>query len=134
MRYAVFPGRLAVELQGRVTVYDTLDHRISGVSQQQGGDSSLTFRSQHGTVSVASLPIVHATGAPAPHANFAQPRAMPEPHGGGASDRAAPGAAKGGSGGTEAVALIEQLARLRAAGVLTDEEFHSKKRELLDRL
>jgi hypothetical protein len=36
--------------------------------------------------------------------------------------------------GTDAIALIEQLARLRDAGVLTEDEFNSKKRELLDRL
>jgi hypothetical protein len=49
--------RLAVELNGHVTVYDSLDHQISGVSQQQGSGGSLTFTSQYGTVSVSSLPI-----------------------------------------------------------------------------
>ncbi|MBU4110633.1 SHOCT domain-containing protein, partial [bacterium] len=41
-RYAVFANRLAVEINGEVTVYDTLDNNIGGVSQQQGGDNSLT--------------------------------------------------------------------------------------------
>jgi hypothetical protein len=38
VRYAYFnrTHRLAVELNGKVTVYDTLNHEISGVSQQQG--------------------------------------------------------------------------------------------------
>jgi hypothetical protein len=38
MRYAYFNAthRLAVELNGHVTVYDSLDHQIGGVSQQQG--------------------------------------------------------------------------------------------------
>src|SRR5256885_9332103 len=38
-RYAYFPGarRLAVSRGGQVTVYDTLDHSIGGVQQQQGG-------------------------------------------------------------------------------------------------
>ena len=60
IRYAYFAGprRLAVELNGRVTIYDTLDHQIGGVSQQQAYDSSLTFTSQYGTVSIASLPVV----------------------------------------------------------------------------
>ncbi len=35
-RYAVFQGCLAVELEGVVTLYDTLNHHIGGVSQQQG--------------------------------------------------------------------------------------------------
>jgi len=60
IRYAVFPQRLAVELNGEVTVYDTLDNNIGGVSQQQGGDTSLTFSSQYGTLSVNALPIVYS--------------------------------------------------------------------------
>jgi hypothetical protein len=60
IRYAVFPDarRLAVEIDGSVTVYDTLDHNISGISQQQGGGSSLTFTSQKGVVGLAELPVV----------------------------------------------------------------------------
>ena len=48
IRYACFPAtrRLAIQIDGRVTVYDTLDHQISGFSQQQSGDASLTFTSQ----------------------------------------------------------------------------------------
>ena len=66
VRYAYFNSarRLAVELSGHVTVYDSLDHEISGVSQQQGSQGSLTFTSQYGTVSVSSLPIVSMDGAP----------------------------------------------------------------------
>src|SRR5512132_4555385 len=60
LRYAYFPaaGRLAVDLNGEVTVYDTLDHQIGGVSQQQSGDASFTFVSQRGLVRVADLPVV----------------------------------------------------------------------------
>ena len=66
IRYACFPAtrRLAIQLDGReVAVYDTLDHQISGFSQQQSGDASLTFTSQHGVVRVADLPRVGAPGA-----------------------------------------------------------------------
>lgn len=72
IRYAVFPNRLAVELNGQVSVYDTLDHNIGGVSQQQGNNTSLTFNSQWGTINVSSLPLV--TGQPLPavaNTNFA---------------------------------------------------------------
>lgn len=55
-RYAIFPGKLAVQVNSQVTVYDTLNHNIGGVSQQQGGDNSLTFSSQFGTISVNQLP------------------------------------------------------------------------------
>ena len=60
IRYACFPTtrRLAIQIDGRVTVYDTLDHQIAGFSQQQSGDASLTFTSQHGLVRVADLPVV----------------------------------------------------------------------------
>jgi hypothetical protein len=58
-RYAFFADtrRLAVDLgQGDVHVYDTADHRISGVQQHQ--DSSgrkVTFTSQHGEVALDKL-------------------------------------------------------------------------------
>ena len=60
VRYAYFADarRLAIELDGKVTVYDTFDHRISGFSQQQSGSASLTFSSQHGSVDVSRLPVV----------------------------------------------------------------------------
>src|SRR5271155_2568012 len=60
LRYAYFPGprRLAIQRGGEVRVYDSDEHRISGFSQQQSGDQSLTFTSQHGLVRVADLPLV----------------------------------------------------------------------------
>lgn len=61
MRYAWFPQsrRLAVDLGGSVWVYDTGDHQIGGVSQQQSGQGmTLTFTSQHGVINLASLPVV----------------------------------------------------------------------------
>ncbi|WP_245413794.1 SHOCT domain-containing protein [Fulvimarina endophytica] len=56
-RYAVFPekARLAIERGGETTIYDTGEHRIGGVSQQQGGTSSLRFSSQLGTVEADDL-------------------------------------------------------------------------------
>jgi hypothetical protein len=60
VRYAAFPSsrRLVVERQGRMTIYDTADHVISGVSQAQSGRSTLTFSSQHGEVNIADLDVV----------------------------------------------------------------------------
>ncbi|MDP3839721.1 MAG: SHOCT domain-containing protein [Methylococcales bacterium] len=48
MRYAYFATirRLAIEANGRVTLYDTLDHQIGGFSQQQSVGGSITFTSQ----------------------------------------------------------------------------------------
>jgi hypothetical protein len=52
VRYAYFPAarRLAVDLKGKVTVYDTQDHQIGGFSQQQSELGSLSFASQFGPV------------------------------------------------------------------------------------
>jgi hypothetical protein len=60
VRYAYFAAarRLALEIAGRVTIYDMLDHRISGVAQQQGAASTLSFQSQLGVVAPGQLPRV----------------------------------------------------------------------------
>jgi hypothetical protein len=71
IRYAYFPAsrRLAVAISGDLTIYDTADHLISGVSQQQSGDASLSFVSQRGLIRVADLRVVSKTedtiGSPA---------------------------------------------------------------------
>ncbi|WP_244523707.1 hypothetical protein [Bosea sp. BIWAKO-01] len=60
MRYAFFPAarRLVIDEGTKRTVYDTGEHIISGVSQQQSLDRSLTFQSQLGTVKIAELAIL----------------------------------------------------------------------------
>ncbi len=82
-RYAYFPAtcRLAVDLNGQITIYNTLDHQIGGVSQQQGGNNSLTFSSQYGTVQVDQLPIVSINGVapPQPMQPPQQPYYQPAP-------------------------------------------------------
>ncbi len=57
VRYAFFPERkrLLIETAGNLATYDSADHRISGVQQQQGSSSGLAFTSQHGTVALNSL-------------------------------------------------------------------------------
>ena len=136
VRYAYFSQarRLAIELQGHVTVYDTLDHRIGGFSQQQSGTGSLSFTSQYGLVDVNSLPVVSvdgqspgATAAPMPPAPPSAPALGPA-----AASQA--GATGGLPQGLDVFAAIERLAELHARGVLTAEEFSAKKAELLSRL
>nr|WP_320014042.1 SHOCT domain-containing protein [uncultured Desulfobacter sp.] len=160
IRYAVFPNRLAIQLNGQVTVYDTLDNNISGVSQQQGGNTSLTFSSQYGTIAVNTLPIISGPGIPAQkQTNFAQPapvsNQVSQPDNGSAgnvknnavnndevenTDTPAPisnsvnNSSIDQSSTNSIIALIEKIAKLHEAGVLTDEEFNTKKAELLSRL
>ncbi|WP_220488739.1 SHOCT domain-containing protein, partial [Pseudoalteromonas sp. SR45-5] len=79
IRYAIFPNRLAVELNGQVSVYDTLDHNIGGVSQQQGNNTSLTFNSQWGTINVNTLPLIsgQTPTPPEPQKDFTQQVTQP---------------------------------------------------------
>jgi Short C-terminal domain len=110
--------RLAIEIDGKVTVYDTLDHQIGGFSQQQSHGGSLTFSSQYGLVDVATLPVVSSEGAvkPPPPSPSVQPSfAAAQPTG-------------------DIFAALEKLGDLHDKGILSDEEFASKKAELLSRL
>jgi hypothetical protein len=137
IRYAIFDRRLAVELDGQVTVYDTLNHNIGGVSQQQGSDVSLTFSSQFGSVPVDSLPVLSGPGLPRPPVvNFAAPgNTFRQPNAEYAPAPPAPFRQNANQAPLDDVlGLIEKLARLRDAGALTDDEFSSKKNELLSRI
>jgi len=131
-RYAYFAGprRLAVEVNGQVTVYDTLDHQIGGVSQQQGSGSSLTFTSQYGTVDVVNLPLVSGPGSGSGGNPPPQNVPVPSPW------QADPQSAAPTSTPQEAdiFAKIERLADLQQKGILTPEEYSAKKAELLGRL
>ena len=133
---------------GEVRVFDTQGHQISGFSQQQGGDASLTFTSQHGVVRVADLPRVddlpwvdgaapQAAAAPSPV--VAQPpAAVPAPppvQAPPSAVAAEPAPPAGGITDDEVIfARIERLAELKQKGILTEEEFAAKKAELLARL
>jgi hypothetical protein len=160
LRYAWFPGtrRLAVQYGGRVRVFDTGDHSIGGVSQQQGSGQSITFTSQHGTVRLDELRPVDAGGGseatapaaptPAPAAAASEARAAAKAPFAPAAPEAS--AARGAPAAPEAQATpaapaagrpegdifvaLERLAGLRDKGILTDEEFAAKKAEMLARL
>ncbi|TNC14300.1 SHOCT domain-containing protein [Methylobacterium terricola] len=132
-RYAFFPEarRLAIETGGRVTLYDTGDHQIGGVSQQQGSSYTLSFTSQHGPVRLDELPVVGAPGqeaSPAPQA--AAPSLAREPEPAAPASPARPADAPSG----DVVGMIERLSELHRKGVLTEAEFSAKKTELLARL
>nr|WP_315183072.1 SHOCT domain-containing protein [uncultured Albidiferax sp.] len=128
MRYAYFAQarRLAIDLGGQVTVYDTLDHSIGGVSQQSSGYAP-QFSSQYGYVNLSQLPVVSINGmAPAP-----APAPMPAPAFNSHNDSSYnTGSANAG----DVFASIEKLASLQAKGILTAQEFATKKAELLSRL
>lgn len=130
VRYAYFAQahRLAIDLGGRVTVYDTLDHDIGGFGQQQSGSGSLSFHSQYGLVDVATLLVVWSSdGGPAPAPAYTP---LPAPTPAWADTSAAAPAGES----TDVFATLERLADLRAKGIVSDEEFAAKKAELLKRI
>jgi hypothetical protein len=139
-RYAYFPQlqRLAIDRNGQLAIYDTLDHQIGGVQQQQGDAyGSLLFSSQFGTFTVESLPRAGSPGEFAGNPpNFqGEPSEPPrnEP------PRNEPAAwsnktAQGGQSHDEILATLERLSELHRKGVLSDDEFRTKKSELLNRL
>ncbi|TCM58685.1 putative oligomerization/nucleic acid binding protein [Rhizobium sp. PP-F2F-G48] len=188
--YAVFPSQhcLAIKDGDGVTLYDTEDHLISGVGQQQGVGGSQTFTSQRGSFSVSSLrrlnnggdlpgaepmpdqatshagagytaapisstpisstpayqPDAAASGYAAESWSAAQsaPLAAIDPAKTSLEERLvdaaearpqAPGPSSS-SDGLQIIALIEKLAALKTAGILSEEEFSAKKAELLKRL
>jgi hypothetical protein len=156
VRYAIFPStrRLAIQINGVTKVFDTGEHHIGGVQQQQqgGGYGSVSFTSQFGTFDVSSLAELGTqrvaetpAAAPAPKhqsqyqsdrpaaQHQSQYQSGPAPQF--APQTQAPEPVSGGSGDAEAiVAAIESLAGLHQRGILSDEEFAAKKAELLGRL
>jgi hypothetical protein len=143
VRYAYFAQarRLAIEVNGRVTIYDTLDHQIGGFSQQQSYGGSLSFNSQYGLIDVARLPVVSVDGvaqaaqsnqpAPAPGAQAPAQSPAPAP----AQPNMPPQQANTDlAASADIFAMIDRLADLRSRNILSDAEFEAKKTELLARL
>jgi len=125
VRYAYFATirRLAIEVNGQVTLYDTLDHQIGGFSQQQSVGGSITFTSQYGLVDVKTLPIISIDNVPM------QPQPQPAP-----SFQANVVNAPFTNQESDVFGAIEKLAALKDKGILTDAEYSTKKAELLARL
>ncbi len=147
MRYAWFPGprRVAIQQGGEVRVYDSGEHQISGFSQQQGDDRSLTFTSQFGVVRLSELALVSPRADPSqnpPAPASATPSQTPAPPPPSQTRSPAPPAPMGAPAAVlpaapameEILKTIERLAELRQKNILTEDEFAAKKAELLGRL
>jgi len=125
VRYAYFATirRLAIEVNGHVTLYDTLDHQIGGFSQQQSVGGSITFTSQYGLVDVNTLPIISIDNVPVQTPDQPVPSFQPSPVN-----------TQGAYQEADIFAAIEKLANLKDKGIVTDAEYSVKKAELLARL
>ena len=156
-QYAYFPAarRLAVKTGSSVWVYNTLDHQIGGFSQQQGSSGNITFSSQFGTIDLSALPVVMRDGHAVPDmpsVSFAPPASQTSSMLSASSESGARSAAgdsmvastetqagvtvseTAAQAGVDIFAMIEKLGLLKQKGLLTDDEFNEKKRELLSRL
>lgn len=128
-RYAYFAPvrRLVIETNGNRAIYDTKHHQISGVSQQQhGGSQSYLLTSQDGPLDIASLPLISEPGNLSQETPALQYDVVKSP---GWTEHAAA------SGDEDAIfATIEKLSGLLQKGHITEEEFKTKKAELLARI
>lgn len=127
VRYAYFATirRLAIEVNGHVSLYDTLDHQIGGFSQQQSVGGSITFTSQYGLVDVKTLPIISIDNVPVQTPDPSQPAHAFQPN---------PAHTQTTGQEADIFGAIEKLAHLKEKGILTDAEYSAKKAELLARL
>jgi hypothetical protein len=132
--YAYFrqSQRLAILHNGKIRLYNTLNHQITGVRQQQGGYSgSLMFSSQYGTFGIDTL---ESPGGGKPVVEPAAPANET------AEAAAAPVAISRQDSGSslqshdDILKAIERIADPHQKGILSDDEFKSKKAELLSRL
>ncbi|ALG69117.1 SHOCT domain-containing protein [Beggiatoa leptomitoformis] len=138
LRYAYFANtrRLAVEVNGQVSVYDTLNHQIGGFSQQQGSGSSLLFSSQYGTVDVLNLPLLSGKGTLGTLFNQNQNQNVPQPIPVNNTNNNMQSQSNMPQTPLEVDIFdkIHKLADLRAKNIISEDEFASKKAELLSRL
>ncbi len=140
IKYAFFPSpvsRLAIEINGELSVYDTLNHQISGVSQQQGKDFAVAFTSQLGKVDISNLPLISGVDIAKKEKTSAateqsQEKSAPQKSETKHSTTSTPAIAT--SEDHDIFNKIDRLAELLKKGVLTEEEFSAKKVELLARL
>ncbi|MCT0225485.1 SHOCT domain-containing protein [Synechococcus sp. CS-1328] len=130
LRYAIFPaaGRLAVEHSGHCRVFDVSGQAIRGVSLQSGtGD--LILSTAEGDRPLSQFPEISPATEVAPE----RPAQITATTATATTSNATPVTTP--TGGTDdPYAALERLGELKAKGILTEEEFSSKKAELLARL
>ncbi len=125
MRYAFFPSvkRLIIDQDGKRTIYDTKQHTISGVSQQQGLRNTMAFQSQTGTVKLEDFDIISLPEkAEKPETKeAAKAESVSENISGEMKDN-------------DVFKTIEKLGQLFKNGLITEKEYLDKKTELLTRI
>lgn len=139
--YAIFNNiaRLAIQENGKVTVFDTLNNQIGGVGQQQGGNYSVSFTSQYGNVDLNTLPIVSGgpeMSKPVQEQQYVDNTLSNQQEPAFVEQNITPVNTDVNNAGFEEdiFVKIEKLAALKDKSILSVDEFESKKAELLSRL
>ena len=127
-RYAYFAPkhRLVVEEDGKRSIYDTKHHHISGVAQQQGNSRSYRFTSQEGEIDLSDLTLISEPAdkiQETPDIPYDVTHAYSNPN---ETPLRTPEEI--------IISTIEKLNVLLERGQITEEEFSTKKTELLSRL
>lgn len=133
MAYAVFNDqkRLAIFQNGEVSIYDTKDHVIGGVGQQQGGTNSITFTSQIGNVRLEDLEKMDSDSED----NKENHQVSLQTNGGlGKTSGPAPSEHASDDASEDIFSKIEKLGHLKDKGFISEDEFATKKKELLSRI
>ncbi|MCB0649339.1 MAG: SHOCT domain-containing protein [Saprospiraceae bacterium] len=133
MAYAVFNDqkRLAIFQNGEVSIYDTKDHVIGGVGQQQGGNKSITFTSQKGNVRLEDLEKIVGDAEDKKENNLVS---LQTNGGLGKSSGPAPSERESDVTTEDIFSKIEKLGQLKDKGFISEDEFAAKKKELLSRI
>jgi len=137
-RYAYFPQarRLAFDHGdgGAIILLDTGDHQIGGFSQQQSGLSDpfggVSVSSQFGQFALSSFPVVGQDAQPQANTQQINQPVEEMPF----VQQPVPEQPQMSNNGDDILGTISRLAQLRDAGALSEDEFATKKSELLSRL
>jgi hypothetical protein len=132
-RYAYFAPvrRLVIEENGKRSIYDTKHHQISSVSQQQGSGQSYVLTSQDGPVDISSLPLISEPGTLTQETPEIQYDVIKSS---GIKEAPVAVSEKPASSEDAIFSTIEKLSNLYEKGHITEEEYRTKKAELLGRL
>jgi hypothetical protein len=132
-RYAYFASvrRLVIEENGKRSIYDTKHHQISSVSQQQGSGQSYVLTSQDGPVDISSLPLISEPGTLTQETPEIQYDVIKSS---GIKEAPVAVSEKPASSEDAIFSTIEKLSNLYEKGHITEEEYRTKKAELLGRL
>lgn len=136
MSYAIFSSihRLAIQQNGELIVFDTLDHQIGGVGQQQGGNYSVSFTSQYGNVNLDLLPVVSGQGKTKEPEQISQNNQWEQPQYSMEPCEPIVNSAPNSNVEEDIFVKIEKLANLKDKNIISVDEFENRKTALLDRL